>query len=111
MQNFIVNFSDCSVRNPSPGVEMHTFEGQYMTLSIVDMEAEAVVPEHSHPHEQVGYMVRGGGTFRIAGHSYPVAEGQMWRIPGGVAHEVIAGTTGLRAIDVFYPVREDMRPQ
>jgi hypothetical protein len=33
----------------------------------------------------------------------------MWRLPGGVPHKVIAGPDGLRAIDAFHPVREDMR--
>lgn len=89
---------------------MHTFEGQYMTLSVVDMDPEAVIPEHQHPHEQIGYMVRGSGRFRIGGQTYEVKAGQMWHIASNLPHEVIAGPEGLRAIDVFYPIREDMRP-
>ena len=54
-------------------------------------------------------MVSGGGEFIIDGRSYQVGRGQMWRLPGGVRHKVIAGSEGLTAVDVFYPVREDMR--
>jgi quercetin dioxygenase-like cupin family protein len=94
---------------PFPGVEMHAIEGQQMTLSLVEMAPEAVIAEHHHPHEQIGYMVAGSGEFIVAGRSYQVARGQMWRLPGGVPHKVIAGPEGLTAVDVFHPVREDMR--
>jgi hypothetical protein len=33
----------------------------------------------------------------------------MWRLPGGTPHEVLAGARPARALDVFYPIREDMR--
>jgi len=109
MMPLILGLSDCRRLAPFTGVAMHTFEGQYMTLSVVDMEPGAMIPEHQHPHEQIGYMVRGGGVFRIGGQTYQVQAGQMWRIPGHTPHEVLAGPEGLRAIDVFYPIREDMR--
>jgi quercetin dioxygenase-like cupin family protein len=106
---YIVTLADCAERNPFPGVWMHTTEGEQMTLSVVDMEPHAVIPEHSHPHEQVGFMVQGEAEFIIAGKSCPVRAGQMWRLPGGTPHKVTAGPLGIRAFDVFYPVREDYR--
>ena len=106
---FIVNRDDCVRMNPFAGVEMHAMEAEKMTLSVVDMEPHAVIDEHSHPHEQIGYMVEGEAEFIIEGKSFHVRAGQMWRLPGGVAHKVIAGDRPMRAIDVFYPVREDMR--
>jgi hypothetical protein len=33
----------------------------------------------------------------------------MYRIPGNVSHRVVALKEGLRALDVFYPIREDYR--
>ena len=33
--------------------------------------------------------------------------GDMWRIPGGVVHGLVCGDRPIRAIDVFYPIRED----
>lgn len=106
---YIVNLGDCHAMNPFEGVAMHAFEAARMTLSVVDMEPHSVIPEHSHPHEQIGYMVAGSAEFLIAGESYQVTAGQMWRLPGGVPHQVIAGSEPVRAVDVFYPVREDMR--
>ena len=109
MFEHIVNLDDCNAMNPFEGVWMHTFEAEKMTLSIVDMDAHAVIPEHSHPHEQIGYMVAGEAEFVIAGKSHTVRPGQMWRLPSGVPHKVTAGAEPVRAVDVFYPVREDMR--
>ena len=109
MYQYIVSQDDCVERNPFAGVWMHATEAEKMTLSIVDMEPHAVIDEHSHPHEQIGYMVEGEAEFIIAGQSFHVRAGQMWRLPGGVPHKVIAGDRPMRAIDVFYPVREDMR--
>ena len=109
MFEYIVNQQDCVRMNPFPGIEMHAAEAEKMTLSVVDMEPGAVIEEHSHHHEQVGYMVEGEAEFVIAGRSYHVRAGQMWRLPGGVPHRVIAGDRPVRAIDVFYPVREDYK--
>jgi quercetin dioxygenase-like cupin family protein len=106
---FILNKSDCVALNPFPGVRMFTMECQKMTVSMVEMEPRAVIPEHSHPHEQVGYMVEGEAEFVIEGQSRIVGAGQMWRLPGGTPHKVITHEQGIRAIDVFHPVREDMR--
>jgi len=109
MFEHIVNLKDCVEMKPFEGVQMHAFEAEKMTLSVVDMEPHAVIPEHSHPHEQIGYMVAGEAEFVIAGRSVTVRAGQMWRLPGGVPHKVVAGDRPVRAVDAFYPVREDMR--
>lgn len=105
----ILNKADCLQRNPFPGVTMYAMESEKMTLSLVEMEPHAVIPEHSHPHEQIGYMVEGEAEFVIQGQSTWVRAGEMWRLPGGVPHKVVVGDRPMRAVDVFYPVREDMR--
>lgn len=78
-------------------------------LSLVEFEPHAVVEEHSHPHEQMGLMLAGEAEFIIGGESRKVGPGTIGRIPGGVKHKVIAGDKPVRALDVFYPIREDYR--
>jgi len=109
MFDYVIDLEKCVHRDPFPGVRMHITEAEKTTLSVVEMEPHAVIPEHSHPHEQIGYMVEGEFEFIIGGKSHWVTPGQIWRIPGGVPHKVIAGDHHVRAIDVFYPVRDDMR--
>ena len=109
MFQFITSKSDCVQMNPFPGVRMSAIEAENMTVSLVRMQANSVIPEHSHPHEQVGYMVEGEAEFVIEGESHHVRAGQMWRLPGGVAHKVVTGDRPMLALDVFHPVREDFR--
>ncbi|HEX4130731.1 MAG TPA: cupin domain-containing protein [Pirellulales bacterium] len=109
MDQFYVDKSQCNHRRPFPGVQMFTACGEKMTLSIVEMEPAAEIPSHSHPHEQVGMMLEGSGQFDIGDQSRLVKAGEMWRIPGGTPHRIVAGDKGLRALDVFHPIREDYR--
>ena len=109
MFQYVVGQDACVQRNPFPGVRMFITEAEKMTLSIVDLEPHAVIPEHSHPHEQIGYMVEGEAEFVVSGQSSRVQAGEMWRLPGGVPHKVVTRERPMRAVDVFYPVREDMK--
>ena len=109
MSQFIVDKKDCSHHQIFPGVDIFTTCGDRLMLSVVEFQPGAVVEEHSHPHEQLGLMLEGEMEFIIDGQSHHVRPGQMWRIPGGVKHKAIAGTQPVRALDVFYPIREDYK--
>jgi len=104
---YFMTLADCSQYQIFPGVRIHTAAGDRMMLSVVDLEPHAVVEAHSHPHEQMGILLEGELTFTIGGETQRLTPGQMWRIPGGVEHRVVAGDQPARAIDVFHPVRED----
>ena len=109
MPGFIVDKKDCSHHQIFPGVDIFTTHGQQLMLSLVEFQPGAVVEEHSHPHEQLGLLLEGEMEFVIGGESHTVRPGQMWRIPGGVPHKAIAGDRPVRALDVFYPIREDYK--
>lgn len=109
MYRYFVDKKDCARHQIFPGVEIFTTSGDGLMLSLVEMQPHAVVEEHSHPHEQMGLMLEGEAEFIIGGESQIVRAGQMWRIPGGVPHKVIAGDTPVRALDVFHPIREDYK--
>jgi quercetin dioxygenase-like cupin family protein len=109
MSNFFVDKKDCSHHTIFAGVDIFTACGNSMMLSLVEFQPHSVVEEHSHPHEQMGLMLEGEAEFIVGGESRVVGPGTMWRIPGGVKHKVIAGDRPVRALDVFYPIREDYR--
>lgn len=90
-----------------PGVDIHTYAGQGLMISVVTFEPESVVPDHSHPHEQMGWLVSGQLEFTVGGVTRLLRAGDQWRIPGGVAHRVRAIDGPAVAIDVFHPIRED----
>lgn len=109
MQSYFVDAESCRRIEPFPGVVMHTTCGEAMTMSLVEMAPGAVIPLHDHPHEQVGRMLSGRAEFVVGGQRRIVEPGEMWRIPGGVAHQVTALDEPVVAWDVFHPVREDYR--
>ena len=110
MFQYILNKEDCHRLEPAEGSVIYATEGEKMTLTIMEFDAGVVTAEHSHPHEQVGCMIEGEAEFVVDGRSYPVSEGQMWRLPGGVPHQVKVGSRPMRVVEVFYPIREDFRP-
>ena len=90
-----------------PGVEIRTTAGRQIMLSVVRFEPRSVVPDHSHPHEQMGMMVSGRLEFTVGGVSRILGPGEIWRIPGAVVHSVRALDEPAVALDVFHPIRED----
>jgi quercetin dioxygenase-like cupin family protein len=92
-----------------PGVHIRTVAAEQMMVSVVDLEPHAVVAEHAHHHEQVGLVVAGRAVFVIGGEEKTLGPGDVYRIPGHVRHRVVALAEPVRAVDIFYPIREDYR--
>ena len=66
-----------------------------------------VVPLHSHPNEQISFIVEGSLEFDFgAGDTRLVGAGEILVIPGGVPHSAVAFEDTL-AFDVFAPPRKD----
>ncbi len=83
--------------------------GERTTLVEVTFTAGATVPEHTHPHEQIGYLAQGRLLFRIGDEEREIAAGDSWLIPGGVPHVVTALEDAV-AIDIFSPPRIEYLP-
>jgi quercetin dioxygenase-like cupin family protein len=92
-----------------PGVTVQTCSAEKMMLSLATLEPHSVVEEHSHPHEQVGMVLEGRAVFHIGGESKTLQAGEIFRIPGNVKHRVVALDQVVKALDVFYPIRDDYR--
>lgn len=90
------------------GVVVRALHGERVTLGLVELAPNSVVPEHSHSNEQMGVLVRGSFMrFRIGGESREVRPGDTWRILGGVSHEVEAGPEGALVVELWSPPRGD----
>ncbi|HEX8203111.1 MAG TPA: cupin domain-containing protein [Isosphaeraceae bacterium] len=90
-----------------PGVDIRTTAGRAMMLSVVTFEPGSVVPEHAHPHEQLGILISGRAEFTVGGITRVLGPGDLWRIPGGVPHAVVALDEPVVALDCFHPIRDD----
>jgi quercetin dioxygenase-like cupin family protein len=82
-------------------------QGERLTLAVVELAPNAVVPEHRHPNEQCGFVVEGDVTFRIGDETRRLGPGGTWRIVGDTPHEVSAGPEGAVVVDAFAPRRDD----
>jgi quercetin dioxygenase-like cupin family protein len=80
--------------------------GRDIMIARVLLSKGCVVPEHSHPNEQVSYILEGALKFRVGGKEIVVGAGEVLAIPPGAPHEAeaLADTIDL---DVFTPPRAD----
>ena len=70
------------------------------------MKAGAHAASHSHPHEQIVWMLKGCMEFRIGGEKRSMTAGDVAVIPGNVEHEGFF-PEDTEVMDVFAPPRED----
>ena len=89
------------------GVTARAVNGKRMTLAVVDLEPGAVVPEHHHENEQLGFILQGTMVFTIGGERRDLVAGDTYEIPSNVPHDAVAGPEGCTAVDVFAPLRAD----
>jgi quercetin dioxygenase-like cupin family protein len=90
-----------------PGIVRRTLNsGDHTTLIEVILSRDAVVPAHTHHHEQIGYVASGRVRFAINGQERELNAGDGYLIPGGLSHEVTALEDSV-CIDCFSPVREE----
>ena len=72
------------------------------------VEPGATVPEHSHHHEQTGFVFAGTLSFEVAGETVAVGPGESFTLPGDEPHAVANdGDEPAEGIDVFAPPRPD----
>jgi quercetin dioxygenase-like cupin family protein len=89
------------------GIVGRTVHGERVTLSLLELDAGAVVPEHAHANEQVGLLLEGSVTFTIGGETRELHPGATWRILADVPHSVVVGPAGALIVEVFSPIRDD----
>lgn len=91
------------------GISIKTLvHGELTLMSEFRLSAGSILPEHSHPHEQTGYLVSGRMTLAIGGRKFEMKSGDSWCIPSGVAHGAMVHEDST-AVEVFSPVREDYK--
>ena len=70
----------------------------------------SALPDHAHPYEQTGYLVKGHIVLRIGEMEFDTTPGDSWCIPMNVTHgaRILEDAT---AIEVFSPARSDYLPK
>ena len=89
------------------GITARAVEGERMTMAVIDLDPNLVMPEHHHENEQLGFIIAGSLTMRIGGEKRELHAGDTYAVPSHVPHDVVVGPEGCTAVDVFAPVRAD----
>ena len=103
-----IDLKSLEQKEPVPGYRAVFVHGENMTLAYWEVEQGAVMPVHSHPHEQVANVVEGRFELTLDGEPRVLDSGTAALIPSGVPHGGKA-LTYCRLMDAFHPSREDYR--
>jgi quercetin dioxygenase-like cupin family protein len=104
-----VRFDDVAAFSLVEGVEGRPLFGSNAMVNLIEFSAGATVPAHSHPHEQLGIVLRGMQALVIDGVARELGPMEGYVLPGNVEHSAYCGPEGATVIDIFCPVREDYR--
>ena len=96
--------------NVRSGVSRTAFRGDNALMVMNWLEPGMEVRPHSHPFEQLAYILAGRVRFTIGDEVVEVGAGEVVRIPPDVLHcgEPIGDEVAVN-LDVFAPVRDDYR--
>jgi len=101
-----IPWNSFAVEHLNPLLQRQFVVGQNVMLARVLLRKGCIVPEHSHPNEQITYILEGALKFELEGKEIVVGKGQVLRIPSNVPHRAVALEDTLD-LDIFSPIRED----
>jgi quercetin dioxygenase-like cupin family protein len=101
-----VAWNSIAVEPLKPLLGLHFVVGQNIMLARVLLTKGCIVPEHSHPNEQITFVAEGALKFWIDGKELVVNAGEVLTIPPNMPHkaEALEDTVDF---DVFNPPRAD----
>jgi len=78
--------------------------GCFDVTQFMGMVQPSKAPMHSHPYDEVGYVVEGEGIAHVGGRSTPLRAGSCFHLPPDEIHCIEnSGTTVMRILGVFHP--------
>ncbi len=85
----------------------HTDQLMMVVIDFSDGPGAAPDPPHSHPHEQVSYVVAGELIVHIGDKASRLGPGDIFTVPPDVPHTIQLLSSHVRLVDTFTPLRQD----
>ena len=105
-----VSRDDCPLEDLGGGVSRRVLaRGGHLMQVEVHFDEGAIGPLHSHPHEQLTYVLAGEFEFTIGDDRRVVRAGDTLYKRPGVPHGCVCRRQGV-LLDTFTPQREDLLP-
>ena len=101
-----IDWNTMTAEQLNPLITRKAIHTRNLTIARLHIAKDAVVPEHSHVHEQVASVEQGALEFHIGGEQVILRSGQSVAIPSNVPHSVVALEDTV-VVDVFSPSRDD----
>jgi quercetin dioxygenase-like cupin family protein len=89
------------------GAVARAVHGERLTMAVIDLDPDLLVPEHHHGNEQLGFVLVGKVTMVIGGEERELSTGEAYSIPSDVPHSARTGPEGATVVDIFAPIRSD----
>ena len=102
------NISEIPERLLVKGIKGRYIHTENSTIGFVEIEKGAILPMHSHFHEQTTQIIEGKLEMTIGGETKVLEPGMFTIIPSNVLHSAVA-LTNCKVTDTFCPVREDYK--
>jgi quercetin dioxygenase-like cupin family protein len=89
-----------------PGLMFRPVASGNIMINLVTFEPDVFAPLHSHPEEQVSYVVEGELEFVVSGETRIVGPGMAVFIPSNAPHSARTRQGTCTALDIFSPPRQ-----
>ena len=103
-----MNLSNLKYKEVFPGLKGKLIHGKNISWAFWEVKKGAVVPEHSHVHEQIMYVQKGEFEFKLKGITKVYSAGDIVYVPSNCKHSGKALTQCL-LMDVFSPTRDEYK--
>lgn len=102
----VYDLNNQPIRELIPGFHGQFVHTDNVTVAYWNIEAGAVLPEHSHIHEQVTSVLHGEFELTVAGETHRLLPDSVAVVPSNTVHSGRA-VTSCRLVDVFHPARPE----
>lgn len=99
--------SDLKAKHVLEGITLRAVSGDKTMMTFFEFEPNAVIPSHKHPHEQITYIITGEMEFTVNGETKILKAGEGVVILANQEHSAKILSKPTKAVDAWFPIRED----
>jgi unsaturated pyranuronate lyase len=105
----MTHWADAKPVEMQPGVTRRTLS-ETPDMMIIELRAQpgSTVPLHSHPHQQITYVVSGQDDLTVDGIAHTLKPGDSCPVAGGVEHMAYFPVESI-VVECFTPPRAEYR--
>lgn len=93
------------------GINIKAVYGTQCSASFLELDPMTKIPEHHHPNEQLGFVLKGELEYTIGTETRTCRKGTGFLIPPNTPHSgVVVSREGAQVLDIFAPPRDLNEP-